>query len=73
MTQTKESLSKSASSFAEFSKSVSSSAFETSKSIGSSVADVSVKAKDATVSSDKENRVDGIQRRDQDERFLALD
>lgn len=50
MTQTKESLSKSASSFAEFSKSVSSSAFETSKSIGSSVADVSVKAKDATVS-----------------------
>ena len=44
MTQTKESLSKSASSFAEFSKSVSSSAFETSKSIGSSVADVSVKA-----------------------------
>ena len=53
MTQTKESLSKSASSFAEFSKSVSSSAFETSKSIGSSVADVSVKAKDATVSSVK--------------------
>ena len=53
MTQTKESLSKSASSFAEFSKSVSSSALETSKSIGSSVADVSVKAKDATVSSVK--------------------
>ena len=53
MTQTKESLSKSASSFAEFSKVVSSSAFETSKSIGSSVADVSVKAKDATVSSVK--------------------
>jgi len=38
------------SSFAEFSKSVSSSAFETSKSVGSSVADVSIKAKDATVS-----------------------
>merc|ERR1712072_1338184 len=38
------------SSFAEFSKSVSSSAFETSKSVGSSVADVSIKAKDATFS-----------------------
>jgi len=49
-TRARESISKSASSFAEFSKSVSSSAFETSKSIGSSVADVSVKAKDATVS-----------------------
>ena len=49
-TRARESISKSASSFAEFSKSVSSSAFETSKSFGSSVADVSVKAKDATVS-----------------------
>jgi hypothetical protein len=49
-TRARESISKSASSFAEFSKSVSASAFETSKSIGSSVADVSVKVKDATVS-----------------------